>query len=833
MKTIYLVPHSHYDVVWAFNKEDYLYINEFILKKAVQMIKNEGFKFLVEQVYPLEKLEQRDPELFSEVKEAISKNKIEIVDGLYIMPDLMIPGGETLVREILFGKKYVKEKFGKDVPVAYAADTFGLNAQMPQIYKKSGYKWLIFRRGLPKLIGRKVSEFIWEGIDGSQIVSHWMPLGYRAGLELDKWEEAVQKLSTLATNSNIFMPCGSGGVPPQEDIPEKVAQWNQEHEDSKMVIATPHEFFQNFEKEKGYLPTFQGELYSADLENVFPDVVSSRISLKLAIKESENKLLLAEKLATLAMLQGKAYPTESMTTMWKKMLFLANHDVLPSSGIDEIYDEAWEYIDDIRKVSRQLISESANFIVKEKEDSDDFCVAVFNPYNWTVTDWVEKEIDLGDKWFGKPGVRFHGEEIPSEIITLEQRENGSIQKVKLGFMATVRPMNHNVYQICEKKKSFQGSIKINGNEVVTKFFTFIIDEKTGILQVFDKKGSKLLEGNEVIIDEELGDLYFHSQKLNEFIGSEGGKGLKFGAFKPEGLTVDKGKFRTTITFKNTFYCLRWPYYLTEKFGTMLYRQKTLDIIKKVIVYEDIPRIDFVTHLTLKQSHIRVRLKFDTCMITPQYYRQTQFGVLEIPAAKIFEEGVNVPAPAWVSAQEGGRGLSFITLGVPVNEIRAGEIYYTLLRSVSVLCADGKSGPLIPTPGAMELGEHTYTYSIYPYQDDWRDANIYQSAYEFGQSLIPIQINSAVDKKYQSFSIIPDNLIISALKRAEKEDAIILRFFETEGEKSQGVLVLPTQIKKAMSVNLLEQEDVELQIKNNRLEMDVGPFEIVTLKLFFD
>ncbi|MFQ5753238.1 MAG: hypothetical protein ACE5HI_14695 [bacterium] len=556
MKTIYLVPHSHYDIVWAFNKEDYLYINEFILQKAVKMIKDKSFKFLVEQAYPLEQLEKRNPELFSDVKAAIAEDKIEIVDGLYIMPDLMIPGGETLIRQILFGKRYVKENFSKDIPVAYASDSFGLNAQMPQIYKKSGYKWLVFRRGLPKLIGRKVSEFIWQGIDGTQIISHWMPMGYRAGLQLDEWEEAVQKLSNLAVTSHIFMPCGSGGVPPQEDVSDKVARWNQEHKDSKMIFATPREFFQNFEKEKGYLPTFQGELYSADLENVFPDVVSSRISLKLSIKESENKLLLAEKLATLAMLQGKAYPAESMTAMWKKMLFLANHDVLPSCGIDEIYEEAWEYIADIQKISRQIMSESANFIVKEREDSEEFCVAVFNPYNWTVTDWVEKEFNLGDSWFGEPGVMLNGTEIPSEIIDLNRRQNDSIQKVKLGFMATVRPLNHNVYQICEKTQPFQGSIEVHGNKVVTKFFTLEIDEKTGFLRVFDKKGPPLFEGNEVIIDEELGDLYFHSQKLDGFIGSESGKGIKFGAFKPEGLTVDKGQFRTTITFKNTFYCCR-------------------------------------------------------------------------------------------------------------------------------------------------------------------------------------------------------------------------------------------------------------------------------------
>jgi alpha-mannosidase len=832
-KKIFLVPHTHYDVVWAFNKKDYDYINEYILEKAVHMIKDgTGFKFIIEQAYALETMEKNKPELFADIIKMIDDNKIEIVDGTYIMPDLVIPGGETLIREILVGKRYIKNRFGKDVPVAYAADTFGLNAQMPQIYKKSGYKWLIFRRGYPKLLGRKVSEFIWQGLDGSQIISHWLPMGYRAGLDLNRWEETIEKLSHLATTDNVFMPCGSGGVPPQYEIPKMVNQWNKDHKKIKIRIAVPSEFFKDFEGEIKYIPVYRGELHSPELEDVFPDVVSSRISLKLAIKECENKLLLAEKLTALASLQNYNYPRNILYNLWKKMLFLANHDVMPSCGIDEIYIEAWDYIREIKAKTNSLIHKAAKFIVKERKDSNDLCIAVFNPYSWTVVDWVEIEIEFGKKRINKPAVKFKNQIIPSEIINIEKHKNGGISKAKIGFIAKVQPMNHNVYQICTGNKKFTTTISVLHNKIRTKFYTLIINKDTGIIELFDKNDSSILKGNEVIIDQELGDLYFHRQELEEFIGSESGKGIKFGAFKSEGLSIKKGTSRVVVTFKNSFYCLRWPYYLTEKFGAMLFRQKTLDLVKTVILYEDIPRIDFITYIDLKQPHVRIRLNFDTCMITPQYTRQTQFGAVEISDPKIYEEGISVPAPAWLTAQENNRGLAFLTPGVPVNEIKAGEIYYTLLRSVSVLSADGKSGPLIPTPGAMELGKHRYTYSIYLYQGDWRDADIYQSAYEFGQSLIPIQVNSAMNKRYQSFSISPSNLIISALKKAEDEDALIMRFFETEGKECKALIKIPSQVKAAKSVDLLENNENDLIIRNSKLVMDVKSFEIITLKLFY-
>ena len=274
MKKIYVVPHSHYDVVWAFTKEDYLQIYLFILKRALGMMERcKEFTFLIEQTYPLELIEEREPELFAQVEEKIRSGQIEISDGQYLMPDPMIPGSEVLVREILYGKRYCKERFGVEVPVAWAADGFGLNAQLPQIYKKSGYKWLSFRRGIPKTIGYRVSEFIWKGLDGTGIIAHWMPKGYRAGLWMEEWEDTVKLLSSLATSEHILMPCGSGGVPPQDDVPENLAKWNEDHEDSQMQFASPRDFFEAFEKDAEDLVEYQGELYSADLENIFPDVV--------------------------------------------------------------------------------------------------------------------------------------------------------------------------------------------------------------------------------------------------------------------------------------------------------------------------------------------------------------------------------------------------------------------------------------------------------------------------------------------------------------------------------------------------------------------------------
>jgi alpha-mannosidase len=152
----------------------------------------------------------------------------------------------------------------------------------------------------------------------------------------------------------------------------------------------------------------------------------------------------------------------------------------------------------------------------------------------------------------------------------------------------------------------------------------------------------------------------------------------------------------------------------------------------------------------------------------------------------------------------------------------------------VLSADGVSGPLIPTPEAMELGQHSYSYSAYMYSGNWRDIHIHREAYEYGQPLIAMQWNhDVIEKNRQFLKLDPDNLIISALKKAEDEEAIIVRFFETKGEKCEAELSLPSSIRFAKVVNLLEENESEMPVNDNKIIMAVNPFEIVTIKLLLN
>ncbi|MBT9131772.1 glycoside hydrolase [candidate division NPL-UPA2 bacterium Unc8] len=835
MQTIYLAPLSHYDVAWAFTKEDYLDINEGILQSVVEFMKKyEEYKFSWEQVFPLEVLERRNPGLWAEIKEMIQKGKLEIVDGQYLMPDTMLPAGEVLVREILFGKRYCKEKFGMDVPVAWCADSFGMNAQLPQIYKRSGYKWVAFRRGAREM----QSEFLWKGLDGTTILAHWMPLGYRAGFYLDKLKESYIELNKYATTFNILMPSGSGSTPPQEEVIEAVKQWNKEHlGESQMKIVVPSEFFRAVELEEEKLEVRSGELYDEALIEVFPQVCSSRAWIVMGARKCEGLLTAAEWFSTLAWLLGNDYPQDIISECWEKMLFVAFHDIITGCGIDEIYDDVREIFSFLEEHLTKLLNDCLKFIASQINTQGE-AVVVFNPLPQKTKNWCEVDLKL-QGWEKEPGLKFGEEEIETQVLSLKKDAQGRINSAKLGFFAELLPMGYKAYRLVERGKEPEWEIKVEGNKIENQFFRSLVNPETGIIEVFDKKERPLFKGNELNIENEVGDLYYHQYMFFELVKNESGDGIHYGVFKPEKFSIERGALKTKVILEEGYYCLRWPYRLFDKFGTKLHKNRVLDITKEIIIYRDSSRIEFVTRVKSKYPNIRLRVKFDTFKERMVYFRETQFGIVPEPTELSTSlEKTKIPAGiptflSWFDYGDGTRGITFMNKGIPANEIRGSNVYLTLLRSVGMLSADGRAGPMIPTPDALELNKnYTFEYALSPHEYDWRRAQVYKHSQEFQRRPLWVQVNSKGDLLLElSFlKLSPDNIILSALKKAEGGNEIVLRFYETKGEQTTAEIEFFHEISRCMVTDLLEQEEHELKLEQNKLRMEIKPFEIVTLKL---
>jgi alpha-mannosidase len=379
------------------------------------------------------------------------------------------------------------------------------------------------------------------------------------------------------------------------------------------------------------------------------------------------------------------------------------------------------------------------------------------------------------------------------------------------------------------------------NELENSFFKVKVNPETGIIDVLDKGGKLLVRGNELNIENEIGDLYYHRYMFFELIKNESGEGLRYGAFKPKSLKIENGPLKSKIIFEGEYYCLRWPYRMLDKLKPQLYKYKAMDISKEVIIYRDLPRIEFITKVDNKYPNIRLRVKFDTKKERMRYFRETQFGVIPEPTEQfaIAGEGKEVPAGipnflCWFCYGDGTRGITFMNKGIPATEIREGSVYLTLLRSVGSLSADGEAGPLVPTPDALELRDYTFEYALQHHDGDWKQSNAYNHGQEFHHRPLCIQASAKgnLPRDFSFLRISPSNLILSALKKAEDSEEVILRFFETSGEETIAEIESFRKLEGAMVVDLLEQEEYELRPDRNKLRLEVKPFEIVTLKLRF-
>ena len=861
---IYLVPHTHYDAIWVFNKEDYYYINvEFILKEAVQLMKTTDYKFLIEQTFLLEHIENKYPELFIDITTLARKNKIEVAGGQYLLSDVMLPNGEVLIKEIVEGKKYVKEKLHQDVRVAWGADEFGFNAQWPQILLGCGYKYFAFRRGLDK---PKPSEFLWEGLDGSRLICHWMPLGYRAGLDLTRLDSSYSELRKFAASNQILMPSGSGVMGPQPETPDVVKKWNKDDHQTnsaKMVIATPIEFFKSLEKEKIDFQIRRGEMYSGRLSEVFPDSTSSRMWIKQRTKKFENSLLTLERLDTICNLEGCASTlvTNQLTKYWKKILFIAMHDALPGTGIDEVYDEIKDIFDDADDTLSKAILGSISELAKRVKGESD--LIVFNPLSWEVRNWCECDLEFDEGIVkGIVGLKLNYENatenekiIDIEVLQHSLHPDGSFKTIKIGFIPTVPALGFSTYKIIKDGNwSMSDSSPIHtSNEIgfkrkIADGFEVQVDPNNGIVRV-TKNNLTYFKGNELNVEEELGDLYYHRENLG-LLKSETGKGVKYGAFKAEYFRVLKRKLRSHITLESDYYALRWPYRLTDKLKPILFRHKYIEIKKEIILYNELSRIDFITHINDRHPHSRIRVSFETPITSKSYWSGTQFGAIRRKTNQFYsskkktrmsEKPTGVfPALEWIDYSDNKHGVSILNQGIPSHEIRDHSIYLTLLRSVVLLSSDGIMGPCVPTPDAAEVKPYTFKYSVLPHDGDWRKAASYRHGMEINMPLVSIQVTKKTENTeymnnylgiFSFLDISPKNILLSALRMSEDKKSVIVRFFETEGKRTVASLKFGKIIKAAVVTDLLENKIRKLeQIKNDALEIEVEPYRIITLKL---
>src|SRR5438093_8159448 len=396
---LFYIPHTHWEGAVFKTREEYLEMGLPNILKAVQLLKQyPEYKFALDQVAYFKPFLERYPEEAAAFRKFVAEGRLEIVGGMDVMPDVVKPGGELFVRQMQYGQRYCREQFGREVTVAWLLDTFGHHPQMPQLLRQAGFESFWFCRGVPH--DKLPSEFLWRGIDGTEIPAFWLPgfygLFYGPPRQLPDFAKFFeQRFASLTPHAHGAERVGLAGVDvsePEAHVPPMIAAFNR-LPDAPFTIRTavPSEFA------KVVAQRADQPVVTNDFNPSFQGTYSSRIELKQATRNIERLLLTAEKLAALAAWLGTPPDDASLWRAWEPLLFNQTHDLASGVMTDHVYEDTRRSYDFSQRLAQEMIDTGwESLAARIDARGEGVPIVVFNPLGWPRTDTAEVEVGCGE-----------------------------------------------------------------------------------------------------------------------------------------------------------------------------------------------------------------------------------------------------------------------------------------------------------------------------------------------------------------------------------------------------------------------------------------------------
>ena len=838
----WVIPHTHWEGAVFKTREEYLEIGFPIILKALRLLESHReYRFVLDQVAYVKPFLERYPEEEANVRKFVAEGRLQLVGANIVMPDNNMPGGESWVRQALYGKGYYKDKLGVDVTVGWALDTFGHHAQMPQLLKLTGYNSYWFFRGVRSL--DTPAEFVWQGIDGTQVPAFWLPYGYDVmfgapnnGAEFDGFARGeFGKLGRFARGPNRVAVAGADVAPPEDCLPAMVAQFNH-HADAPFVIrfGVPTDYEAAIAQGKDR-PVVTGEL-----NPVFQGIYSSRIELKQWIRRLESLLTTWEKFNVLARWLGAAPDEESLAAAWDPMLFNQTHDLASGVMTDHVYEDTlrgYEYAE--RLADENMEARWNDVCAKIDTSGDGIPVVVMNTLGWPRTDIVEVEVGLTTP--GVTGLSLldsTGRAVPVQVVREERYADGTIEQARLAFVARDVPsVGYSVYHVADsratqaKAQADLGPLETSSTSmhqdmasIENEYYRATVNLWTGEIKslVLKSNGWEVLGGtaNVVAREQDGGDFWELYGTLN------GGRNV---AMTRKVLLPQPGRAQFSNEWVGGSGRTRQGSVISEFQVSHPFGNGSIQTRVRMCV--GVARLEINTRILNNDKLVRYRALFPTSIKGGTRVDEIPFGSIERPAAEEY------PAQNWIDYGDGTRGVALLNRGLPGNNVIEGTLALSLMRSARI-DAYGYGGGYEPgnsSDSGFEVGkELTFDYAVVPHEGDWREAGIYSAGMEFNNPLLARKVSrhpGILPKQWGLLKISHPNVVMTALKSGRDGHAAVLRVYEASGRPTAGVKVkLNAKIVSAEESNLIEAAGRQLSAQDDTLQFDLRAYEVKTLKL---
>jgi alpha-mannosidase len=830
--TFWVIPHTHWEGAVFKTREEYLDLGMGNILKAMRLLKEQpGYHFTLDQVAYVRPFLERYPALEADFRRFLAEGRLQLAGALNVMPDVNMPGGETFVRQMFYGKGYYREKLGVDVTTAWPIDTFGHHAQIPQLLALGGFKTFWFVRGVPKQ--DHPAEFLWEGIDGTRIPAYYLPysygLLYRAPNDRAGFRSLVERQYNLlggsASGANRVGLAGADVSEPEEYLAARIDEFNR---DAKapftLRLAVPADY-EAATSEHSAWPVFKGEL-----NPIFQGTYSSRIELKAWMRLLERQLLTAEKLAALAGWLGSPVDLQSILSAWEPLLFNETHDLASGVMTDHVYEDTIRSYEYVNRRSSELV-DAAWAAVSSQIDTcgPGAAVVVFNDLGWVRSDLAEVTVGFDERGVANVDVTdADGRTIPSQLLESTRYEDGSLWTARVAFIARDVPaLGYATYHITKAPETTVARIEpktATGRESILEndLYRLAIEPSTGAITSLRVKSGDWEalagRGNVVARQEDRGDLW------ELYKGLDGGSRVAMTtkeAVPARGQAVysDEGKGEPgTLQIGPVLS----EFHVARPFGSGRFATT-------IRLYSGLRRIDVKTTLVNNEKFVRYQVLFPTTIEAGRTTHEIPFGAIERP------NSIEFPAQNWVDHGNGRRGVALLNIGLPGNLTTDATMMISLLRA-HTLGAYGFGGgyePGMSSESGYQIGkERALNYAVVPHAGDWRQAAIFRDGWEFNHPLFVRKApahEGPLPAKFGFADTSHPNVVISALKPVGGGE-LALRVYEAAGQPGHGVTVkLHAKLLRAREANLLEEPGRELKIDSNAVSFDLRPFEIKTIR----
>ena len=391
------IGHAHIDSAWLWPvRETRRKVARTVSNVLALMDEDPDFTYAMSSAQQYAWLEEEHPDLFARMKRRIEEGRFIPVGGMWVESDNMIPSGESLVRQITFGRRYFKEHLGVAPRGIWLPDSFGYTGSWPQIARRAGFDWFLTQ----KISWNDTTKFphhsfMWEGIDGTRILTHFPPSDtYCSWMSMHELMYSQRNFldKDLSRNAILLYGFGDGGGGPTREMTARVRRDHDLAGAPKIEFGTPDQLFDRVRKDivddaQGETPVFKGELY-LELHRA---TLTAQQDMKRGCRQEESMLRVTEYLCAAARIKNPdyVYPREELDRIWKTLLLNQFHDILPGSAIAWVHRQArTEYARDIARLNEIALEAGRAIAVVEPDDAT-ITDAVIAPYSRQACEtWV-------------------------------------------------------------------------------------------------------------------------------------------------------------------------------------------------------------------------------------------------------------------------------------------------------------------------------------------------------------------------------------------------------------------------------------------------------------